>query len=620
MPKLPYLDINIDKIEENARFVSNHCRKFGIEIAGVTKVMCGLPKVARAMLRGGVKQLADSRLQNIYRLREDGIRADIMLLRLPMLSEVDEVVRLANISLNSELKTIKALSEAAEKAGKTHKVILMVDLGDLREGVLPRDTLSIAKSILKLKGVELHGIGSNLACLSGVQPGHENMDMLVYIADTLRKQLSIPLPMITGGNTFSLPLLEKGGIPEGINHFRLGASIIMNGYPTPPELMLHSDTIQLHAEVLEVKEKPSAPYGETGKDAFGRKPVFENKGLMKRAILGIGKEDIDPGALFPVNPKAEILGASSDHLVINVTGLEDPPAVGEKMVFNLEYGAVLAAMTSKYVHKNIIYSPAETQTREKVGIIGAPIAFKPDETVTCSSPGLIREQDLKKKLTDIGLKVKDYGDLKENDTEEVVAEKINYVLKKKEIPILLGGPHSIIHAELEGLSRVYNEFGLICFDAHGDLVTSILATDREIMPLSLENFVIIGVRDLTKGEKKDLEDSAITVFTMEDVDKLGMLEVMKQALDLTCSGVDGIHVSIDMDFIDIKDAPGVVEGAPGGISYREAHLAMELIAESKLLISADITEINPQNDPSGVTIKLAVSLIATLLGKRILGK
>jgi len=620
MPKLPYLDIDIDKIEENARFISNHCRKFGIEIAGVTKVMCGLPKVARAMLRGGVRQLADSRLQNIYRLREDGIRADIMLLRLPMLSEVDEVVRLANISLNSELKTIKALSEAAEQAGKTHKVILMVDLGDLREGVLPKDTLSIARSILKLGGVELHGIGSNLACLSGVQPSQENMDMLVYIANTLRKQLSIPLPMITGGNTFSLPLLERGGIPEGINHFRLGSSIIMNGYPTPPELMLHSDTIQLHAEVLEVKEKPSAPYGDTGKDAFGRKPVFEDKGLMKRAILGIGKEDIDPGALFPVNPKAEILGASSDHLVVNVTGLEDPPVVGEKMVFNLEYGAVLAAMTSKYVHKNIIYSPAETQGREKVGIIGAPIVFKPDETVTRSSPGLIREQDLKKKLTDIGLKVKDYGDLKEHDTEEVVAEKINNVLKKKEIPILLGGPHSIIHAELDGLSRVYNEFGLICFDAHGDLVTSILATDREIMPLSLENFVIIGVRDLTKGEKKDLEDSSITVFTMEDVDKLGMLEVMKQALDLTCSGVDGIHVSIDMDFVDIRDAPGVVEGAPGGISYREAHLAMELIAESKLLISADITEINPQNDPSGITIKLAVSLIATLLGKRILGK
>lgn len=196
--KYPYLDINIDKIEENARKVVTRCQQDGIDVAGVTKVVCGLPKVARAMLRGGVSQLADSRLENLERMREDGIRADFMLLRLPMLSEVEKVVRLADISLNSELTVIKALSEAALQAGTRHRIVLMVDLGDLREGVLPRDTLVMARNILQLKGIDFHGIGANLACLSGVQPSSENLELLVHIANQLRERLSIPLPMVTG--------------------------------------------------------------------------------------------------------------------------------------------------------------------------------------------------------------------------------------------------------------------------------------------------------------------------------------------------------------------------------------------------------------------------------------
>lgn len=202
--------------------------------------------------------------------------------------------------------------------------------------------------------------------------------------------------------------------------------------------------------------------------------------------------------------------------------------------------------------------------------------------------------------------------------EIALSQAVTTLLTQGVIPVVIGGPHSILHAELEGIRRIHDEFGMICFDAHGDLVTTILGDESIPMSLSLENFVIIGVRDLTEEESDRLEDSAITVFTMEEVDKLGMVEVVKQALDLACSGVSGVHISIDMDFIDMRDAPGVVEPEPGGISYREAHLAMELIAESKRLISMDITELHPSQDPAGVTVNLASSLIASLLGKRLL--
>ncbi len=232
----------------------------------------------------------------------------------------------------------------------------------------------------------------------------------------------------------------------------------------------------------------------------------------------------------------------------------------------------------------------------------------------------MRKRGLEQKLTDAGLIVKDSGDIKKSEVRSKLSQKVAGTLKKKEKTLVIGGSHSIIHEELKGIKEVYDEFGLICFDAHGDLISSILSENSEIIGLSLENFVIIGVRDLTPFEKEGLENSSITVFTMEDIDKLGMVEVMKQALDLACSAVDGIHVSIDMDFVDIKDAPGVVQGEPGGISYREAHLAMEMIAESINLLSMDITEIDITKDISDITVKLAISLISSLLGKKLLKK
>jgi len=618
--KYPFLSIALAGIEQNCRTVVGFCAEHGIKVAGVTKAVCGLPKVARALLRGGVAQLADSRIENVRHMREDGISAEIMMLRIPMLSETEAVVALTDYSLNSEPAVIKALSEQAERQGKTHRIVLMIDTGDLREGVLPDDALAVAANIVGLPGLELYGVGTNLACLSGVQPSARNMELLVHIAGEIRTRLSIELPMVSGGNTFNLPLVAKGESPVGINHLRLGAGILMAAPPLPPALeqVLDAHTFRLHAEVLELKDKPSQPYGSRGKDAFGHKPKFEDKGTMKRAIVGIGREDVDPESVRPVGPGLEVLGASSDHLILDVTKAEEDVRVGSELVFELDYGAVLAAMTSEYVHKQILYQPQDRPRARQAALIGVPVCDPAEPSHTDRAPRTLREQGLAPALAETGIAVRDHGDIAEapgGQLERVVQAAVT----QGDIPVVLGGPHGIVHAVLAGLSRVVQEIGLICFDAHGDLVTSILSGDYHArIPLSLENFVLLGVRAPTHEEKTLLARSAITVFTMEKIDRLGMVEVMRRALGLACGAVDGLHVSIDMDFADPAEAPGVVAPKPGGINYREAHLAMEMIAETGKLMSVDIAELDPARDEENRTAKLAVSLLASLMGRKVM--
>ena len=250
-----------------------------------------------------------------------------------------------------------------------------------------------------------------------------------------------------------------------------------------------------------------------------------------------------------------------------------------------------------------------------------PAASAEAATGTSEVPHLVREAGLLAHLAAVGIDAVDGGDVAfgPGGADAAVADAVREILSAGEIPVVLGGTHSILHGELAGLSCHTDEFGLICFDAHGDLITTFEAGGRRSdLPLSLENFVIVGVRDLTAEEKRLLEDSAITVFTMEDVDRLGMVKVMERSIETAAAAVDGLHVSIDLDFVDGREVPGVSFAEPGGISYREAHLAMEMIAETRRLISADLSEIDPAKEGAPEAAKVAEGLIASLLGWRLL--
>lgn len=347
------LEVDLAKIRENAQRVAARCRERGIEAIGVTKGFTANRQIVQAMIDGGIGGLADARMENIMELRKCGFQQPITLLRLPRLSNVDNVVRYADTSINSELAVIEALSAAAQRIETRHKVILMVDVGDLREGVMQEHALATAAQIKTLPGVKLVGLGTNMGCYGGVLPSRDNLGVLILLRDLLERHLGYQLEVISGGGTSSLLLLENGEMPDGINQLRIGEGILLGTDTTNNRQIpgLHSDAFQLRAEVIEVKDKPSVPLGEIGKDAFGNVPQFVDLGTRKRAILALGRQDVYIEGLRPMLAGAAILGASSDHTIVDITNADCEVRVGDEMLFALTYPGLLSASDSRYIEK-----------------------------------------------------------------------------------------------------------------------------------------------------------------------------------------------------------------------------------------------------------------------------
>ena len=349
----PWLRIDPGKIEHNSRTLVELCARHGIAVTGVTKATCGNPEVAKAMLRGGVCSIADSRLQNIHRLKSAGIDTRFMLLRLPPLSGTESVVESVDISLNSELSVLQGLSAAAGKRGVQHEVIIMIDLGDLREGILPDDLMPFVQQATRLTGIRIAGIGANLSCFSGVIPDEHNMNRLAGLGDALEQNTGLKLKWISGANSSGLELIASGRMPTRINHARIGEAILLGRETVHrgPWPGTFQDAFVLHAEVLELRNKPSLPIGTRSEDAFGKHPQFEDRGVISRALLNIGREDIDVEGVTPVDARFGILGASSDYLAVDVSAAGNDIHVGDQLAFSLNYSALVAAMTSEYVKK-----------------------------------------------------------------------------------------------------------------------------------------------------------------------------------------------------------------------------------------------------------------------------
>jgi len=348
-----FLEIDLDKVRDNSRIIVEKCRPLGIEVLGVTKGFSAKPRIVKAMIQGGITTLADSRLENIMALRKKGFTQDITLLRIPRISAVKKVIAYTNYSVNSEYSVIRQLSDAALAQGTKHKIVLMVDVGDLREGVLPEDAFVMAQRISMLKGVTLAGVGTNMGCYGGILPTMSNLNMLIDIANEIEKRAGIKLEIVSGGGTSSLRLIEAGEMPKGINQLRIGEGILLGTDTTHDNIIpwLHQDAFVLRAEVIEVKTKPSVPIGELGHDAFGNTPVFEDNGMRKRAIVSLGRQDVNVEGVFPLNTKMHILGASSDHLIVDVTDADENIKVGGQISFKLNYQGLLFLSNSKYVKK-----------------------------------------------------------------------------------------------------------------------------------------------------------------------------------------------------------------------------------------------------------------------------
>ncbi len=351
----PKIIIDINKLKDNASFIKKMCDKVGCTTGLVVKSMCAQTDIIKELDDLEIDYFADSRVKNLMRLKD--LKTKKMLVRIPMLCEVDDVVKYADISLNSEYVTLNALNNAAKNLNKVHSVIIMVDLGDLREGYFEiEDLKENIKKIIQLENIEIKGIGVNLTCYGAVIPKNDNLSKLCEIADQLRAEFNLELPIVSGGNSSSVYLIDKGELPKGITNLRIGESMLLGRETAYGEdiVGMHNDVFEIQCQIVEVKEKPSLPIGEIGVDAFGNKPYYEDKGIRKRAILAIGQQDTDISSLIPFDEKLEVLGASSDHLLVDISDSTTLYNVGDIMSFRIGYGALLKGFTSDYVEKEII--------------------------------------------------------------------------------------------------------------------------------------------------------------------------------------------------------------------------------------------------------------------------
>ena len=355
MIKAPVICANLRKIKENAACILGACRQQGVTLAAVTKVVCAHEPIVNALIESGVPMLADARTKNLARLPEGLPR---LALRLTDPELADETAEHAQYSLESGIDAIRALGRAAEKRKKRHGVILMIDLGDLREGIFYQDgdrILDTAALALSQEGLSLAGLGANLTCYGGILPDEHNMGILLGWARRIRERFHIPLPLVSGGNSSSLHLLLNGRLPRGINHLRVGEGLLL-GMDTSvgkPMAQLSQRAFTQYARLVEVYHKPSRPEGKTGPNAFGESVSFEDRGPMARGILAIGRQDTDQGALTPRDERVRVLGGSSDHLLVDLTQAPGYQ-VGDVLGFYPGYSAMLRAYTSAYVAKSCI--------------------------------------------------------------------------------------------------------------------------------------------------------------------------------------------------------------------------------------------------------------------------
>jgi predicted amino acid racemase len=351
----PRLEIHLDRIHHNARTLVRRLHPLGITVCGVTKATLGSPEIAHRLLAAGVTGLGDSRTENVERLRRAGITAPVTLIRSPMISQVDRVVAAADTSLNSEIDVIERLSEAARRQRREHGVILMVELGDLREGVMPADLHATVRRVLDFPAIVLRGIGANLACQNGVVPDASNMAELSALAASVESAFGLHLDIVSGGNSANLPWALAPGSDIGrVNQLRLGEAILLGREPVRRSLLegLRPDAVSLVGEVIESKRKPSHPRGDRGQTAFGLAPGRPASGSEgHRVIVALGRQDLDAEGIVPPDDY-ELLGASSDHLVLE--SATRAPAVGSELRFGLNYSALVRSMTSPFVTRRYL--------------------------------------------------------------------------------------------------------------------------------------------------------------------------------------------------------------------------------------------------------------------------
>ena len=355
---MAYITLNKKKLKENYNHLNTVFKQENIEWAVVAKLLCGNPLFLKQVLDLGISEVCDSRISNLKTIKS--IRPDVqtVYIKPPAKGNVKQVLKYADVTFNTEYATIKMLSNAAVAMGKKHKIVIMIELGELREGVMRDEFMTFYSKVFELPNIEVTGIGTNLTCMYGVLPNQDKLIQLCLYKQLVEAKFNKKIPYISGGASVTIPLIDQGLLPAGINHFRIGETLFLGTdvYNNRPFEAMHNDVFKLNAEIIELNEKPQLPSGELGYNLNGEKKDFDENlsgALSFRAIVDVGLLDVESEHLTPADASCSIVGASSDMLVIDLKDNKKNLKVGDFIEFKMDYMGILRLMNSNYIEKHI---------------------------------------------------------------------------------------------------------------------------------------------------------------------------------------------------------------------------------------------------------------------------
>jgi predicted amino acid racemase len=358
---MAYIILNKSKLKSNFDYLDNLFKEKDIKWAVVSKILCGNKEYLEELLSYNITQICDSRIVNLKMIKQINPKVKTIFIRPPAKHAIKNIVKYADISMNTEIETIKLLSEEAQIQNKVHKIIIMIELGELREGVMRDDLIDFYSKVFNLKNIEVVGIGANLSCLYGVLPNHDKLIQLCLYKQLIELKFNKKITYISGGSSVTIPLIFQKLLPKGINHFRVGETLFLGTDVYNDKVLknFNTDVFVLYSEIIELIEKPKVPMGEMGTNAEGHSVTFDETKIGKtsyRAIIDLGLLDVDINHIFPKDKNISIVGSSSDMIVIDLSRNTKKYQVGDLLEFKLDYIGILRVLNSKYIEKRIIKS------------------------------------------------------------------------------------------------------------------------------------------------------------------------------------------------------------------------------------------------------------------------
>ncbi len=355
---MSYITLHSTKLRHNFKVLNQVFAQNKIEWAIVAKLLCGNEKFLEVLLNLSDKEICDSRLSNLKTIKKLSPSTQTIYIKPPAKRLAKSIVKFADVSFNTEIATLELLSEEAVKQNKIHRVVLMVEMGELREGIMVRNLMQFYDEVIALPNIEVVALGTNLNCLNGILPDEKKLVKLNRFKEIIEEHSGKTIPYISGGSSVTIPLIFKNEVPDGINHFRVGETLFFgtNVYEDSSLTGMYQDVFTLTAEIIEMQEKPTIPSGTVGTNLTGETPTFseEEKGKSSiRAIVDVGLLDIDHKDIAVLLPGIEIIGASSDMLILDLGENTEHLEVGDTIDFSMNYMAVLRAMNSDYVDKKV---------------------------------------------------------------------------------------------------------------------------------------------------------------------------------------------------------------------------------------------------------------------------